>query len=78
MVNVVMNKGVLLDAIFRTADRACRPTLCGDIASFFAFVASRKSARSISTASVCCCQTWNPREQSSMASVRYGEVSSCR
>lgn len=70
MVNVVMNKGVLLDAMFNTADRACSPTLCSDIPSFFVPVARRKSARSISTASVCCCHTWNPREQSSMASVR--------
>ena len=75
---VVMNKGLLLEAICKTAMRACGPGLRICIDSLRADVARVKSDRSASIASKCCCQMSKPREQRSIASTRYGDESSYR
>lgn len=75
MVNVVMNNGVLAAAMCNTAERACDPTFCIEIASFRDVVARVQTARSISTASTYCCHNVKPREHNSMARARYGDPS---
>lgn len=76
--SVVMNKGLLLDAICRTAKRACGPGLRTEIDSFRELVARVNSERSASIASKYCCQISKPREHRSIASTRYGHASSYR
>lgn len=64
---VVMNSGVLFDAICRIANLACDPTFKVVIPSFRAEVERLNRALNISITSTYCCQMLNPREQRSMA-----------
>lgn len=75
---VVMNRGLLLEAICSTAARACGPGLRTLIDSLREVVASVNRDRSAAIASKYDCHISNPREHMSIASVRYGEVSSYR
>ena len=75
---VVTKSGVLLDAIWRIAVRACWPTFWTEIVSFFDVVARVNRERNIWTASTCCCQIGNPREQRSIANDLYWELSLSR
>lgn len=77
-VSVVMKSGEFSEASCRTALRACKPAFCNMMPLLRGVVASTKSARSISTASTYCCHTANPREQRSIATALYCDVSSCK
>lgn len=72
--SVVMNKGVLFDAICKTAERAWGPTL----RSLSALVAKLNRDRNTSTASTKFCHIGKPREHRSMANARWGHSSSCK
>lgn len=76
--SVVMKSGLLLDAIWMTAERAAGPGFRTEITDLLEAVARVKIDRSASFASMYCCQVSNPREHSSMASARCGEDSSLR